>query len=113
MGYALRYANRVDLANMKPHEELCSSRYCLANPGQQYVVFAPQSVKEILLNQPGPHIAGEVTVDLTAVQVGVMVEWLNTASGEVLVGKTVPGGNKRSFESPFNADSVLYLEAVE
>ena len=113
MGYALTYANKLDLAAMMPHEELCSSRYCLVSPGQQYVVFVPLSVGEIALDHSREHIAGEVTVDLTPASGAVTVEWLNTTSGEIIAGKTIPGGSKRTFQSPFKADSVLCLEVVQ
>ena len=41
MGYTLRYARRMDLAQMRPAGEAASTKYCLANPGRQYLVYKP------------------------------------------------------------------------
>ena len=41
----------MNLAEMVPHGELASTDYCLANPGQEYLVYLPEG--------------GEVTVDLS------------------------------------------------
>ena len=40
----LAYANRMDLVAMKPHGEIASSGYCLANPGEEYLVYVPLEV---------------------------------------------------------------------
>ena len=41
MGQARRLAERVNLATMTPHEELASTKYCLANVDQEYLVYLP------------------------------------------------------------------------
>lgn len=38
-----RYAARVDLARMKPRNDLSSTQYCLADPSQNYIVYQPES----------------------------------------------------------------------
>ncbi len=38
MGYTLAFANRLDLAKCLPNNRLASTEYCLANPGQEYLV---------------------------------------------------------------------------
>jgi hypothetical protein len=41
MGVTRRLAERVNLATLVPRPELASSRYCLAHPGQEYLVDLP------------------------------------------------------------------------
>ncbi|MCP4171481.1 MAG: hypothetical protein GY758_11985 [Fuerstiella sp.] len=43
MGHTLSFARRMNLTSMTPHGELASTRFCLANPGEQYVVCFPDS----------------------------------------------------------------------
>ncbi|WP_146531049.1 hypothetical protein [Novipirellula artificiosorum] len=45
MGHALDWSRRVDLAAMTPHTELSSSKYCLANPGVEYLIYCPAGSK--------------------------------------------------------------------
>ena len=52
LGYAVRYAERIELASMTPQDELASTRFCLANPGREYLAYLPRG--------------GEVEVDLRA-----------------------------------------------
>jgi len=42
MGQTRRLAERMNLAAMTPHPELASTRYCLANPGKEYLVYQPK-----------------------------------------------------------------------
>ena len=41
MGITLTYANRMNLSTMRPRGDLASSGYCLANPGEEYLVYVP------------------------------------------------------------------------
>ncbi len=95
MGQTRRIAGSVNLAGMTPHDELASSKYCLANPGQEYLVYLPDG--------------GEVTVDLTSGKQPFMVEWINPRSDVVTNGGIIESGEKRSFKPPFEGDAVLYL----
>jgi hypothetical protein len=96
MGTTLTYANRMNLAAMTPQPSLCSTHFCLANSGAEYLVYQP-SPKTFTLRLP----AGTYHY-----------EWLNPATN--LVGATsamtVPDGNQ-SFTAPFAGDAVLYLHA--
>jgi hypothetical protein len=98
MGYTLSYANRMNLAAMAPHGELCSSEYCLANPvaeGAEYLVYLS---------------AGKsVRVDLSGSPVELFVEWFDPENGTRVDAPKVAGGKPRNFSSPFRRDSVLYL----
>ena len=98
LGYTLRYANRMNLAEMSPRNALASTKYCLANPGAEYLVCLPSG--------------GTVTVDLSASEGALSAEWFDPSNGIVRSGETAAGGGKREFTSPFKGDAVLYLKAV-
>jgi hypothetical protein len=96
MGTTLTYANRMNLVAMTPQPSLCSTHFCLANPGAEYLVYQPYA-KAFTLRLP----AGTY-----------QYEWLNPITN--LMGATatiaVPDGDK-SFIAPFAGDAVLYLHA--
>ena len=95
MGQTRRYAERMNLSAMTPRPELASTRYCLANPGVEYLVYLP---------------AGKtVTVDVSSVKGGIRVEWFDPARGTSNKAGTVPGGGRREFRSPFTGNAALYL----
>ncbi len=57
MGYALDWSRRVDLAAMTPHGELASTKYCLANPGVEYLIYCPAGGKTISVTLPAGRFA--------------------------------------------------------
>jgi hypothetical protein len=95
LGYVKRLADRLDLAEMRPQDELASTKYCLADPGNAYVVFLPGG--------------GKATVSLAGADQGLAVEWLNPSTGETIIADAVAGGADREFNPPFRGDAVLYL----
>jgi hypothetical protein len=95
LGNARSYACKMDLATMVPRNDLASSTYCLANPGQEYLVYLPDG--------------GEVTVDLSAAAGPLRAEWCHPTTGETVEPFAVEGGVKRTFQPPFAGDAVLYL----
>ncbi len=95
MGHTRRLAERVNLAMLVAHPELASTRYCLAHPGREYVVYLPDG--------------GEVTVDLSAASGTIAVQWLHPVEGTTTSGEPVEGGAERTFPSPLSGDAVLYL----
>ncbi|MEX2559196.1 MAG: nitrilase-related carbon-nitrogen hydrolase, partial [Pirellulales bacterium] len=95
LGHSRRVAERVDLAACEPRGELASTQYCLANPGKEYLVYLPEG--------------GEATVDLSAVEGRLAVEWFNPRTGERASGEKVDGGARRTLRAPFDGDAVLYL----
>ncbi len=95
LGYARRFAERMDLARAVPHGELASSGYCLAQPGVEYLVYLPEG--------------GEVTVDLSGGEGSFVAEWFNPGAGEPAGTLTVPGGDQQALTAPFAGDAVLYL----
>ena len=97
MGDTRRYAERMNLAKMTPHAEICSSRYCLANPGEEYLVYLPEG--------------GHVTLDLCAVNGKFSVEWFFPQLGRAIPGgRPLLGGDFAVTTAPFTGDAVLYLE---
>ena len=99
MGDTLRWSRRINLAGMTPRPDLASSRFCLAQPGREYLVYSP--------------FTRSVIVDLSAVETQVVVEWFSPGTGETRLAGTVAGRDSRFLTSPFTGDSVLYLSAVE
>lgn len=100
LGYIRVFADRMDLLAMKPHGELSSSGYALANPSPaepEYLVYLPSKKA--------------VTVDLTAATGTLSVEWFDPSTGSTRSGAAATGGAKRLFSSPFGEDSVLYIRA--
>jgi hypothetical protein len=94
MGHARRLAERLDLAAMTPREDLASTRYCLADPGRQYVVYLPDG--------------GQAEVDLSAAVQPLTVEWIDPRGGTSRAGEPVAGG-KRTLPSPLKGPAVLLL----
>ena len=87
--------NRMNLATLVPRSDLASSKYCLANPGTEYLVYQPK--------------AGEAfSVEL---KVGTYrYEWFDPTSGTVAgEGRVEALGGRHQFEAPFKSPSVLYL----
>ena len=95
MGYALTYANKMNLAAMTPRNELAGTGYCLANPGREYLVY-----------QPAPGAA--FTVDLPAGTYDY--EWSDCESARVnSKGSFTVAGGARRFEAPGRGDWVLHI----
>ena len=95
MGHSLALANRMDLAAMTPRNSLASTKYCLANPGREYLVYLPSG--------------GEVSVDLSAGEELLAVEWFDPRRGKTIEAPGVHGGQQRTFTAPFAGHAVLYL----
>ena len=98
MGQTRELSDRIDMALMLPHPELASTRYCLADPSREYVVYLPEG--------------GRVMVDLSPAPATFAVEWLRpTGAGAAVSGDAIQGGAKRSLQAPFGGDAVLHLTA--
>ena len=99
MGQTRRFSERINLAAMAPRNELASTRYCLARPGQEYVVF-----------QGGN--SGQFRVDLRDAPGALAVEWLDVYRDRTVNAKPVRGGARVVFDTPFPGPAVLYLKAA-
>ncbi len=94
MGYARYLAERMDLAAAVPRSDLASSGYCLAQYGQEYLVYVPEGRK--------------VTVDLG--EEGTFAsEWLDPEQGTLLTGDALTAAGDREVAAPFAGKAVLYL----
>src|SRR5262249_39805212 len=98
MGYTLKYSQLVDLSSMSPSSELCSTGYCLINPGREYLVYLPTG--------------GTVRVDLSAASGSFIASWFSPTTGQTTSGGTVSAGIPILFTSPISGDAVLYLQAM-
>jgi hypothetical protein len=95
LGHTRSYAERMNLAATVPHDELASTKHCLADSGKEYLVYLPAG--------------GEVTVDLSAVSGRLNVEWMRAAEGDISRAEPISGGDRRTLKAPFVGDAVLYL----
>jgi hypothetical protein len=102
MGDTLRYAQKINLIDMEPRDDLSSTGYVLANPDQEYLVLQPSEITEPFTVRLG---VGAYTV-----------EWFSVNRRETKeAGKvTVEIEGSTSFTAPFAEPSpaVLYLKRV-
>ena len=99
MGDTCRYAQRMNLAAMPPRPDLCSTHYCLANPGEEYLIYLPDG--------------GNVTVDLCDAKGAFAVEWFLPVLGRTLPGASpLVGGDYAVTAAPYTGDAVLYLKKL-
>lgn len=96
MGRTRIYARQIDLAINTPQNELSSTKYCLANPGKEYLVYQPDSSKTF-------------SVDLIGGTYNY--EWFNPTTGNVAeMGSLEIDKGLKEFNAPFDGDAVLYLK---
>jgi hypothetical protein len=95
MGQTRTYALRMNLAAMVPHDELASTKHCLADPGCEYLLYLPKG--------------GDTVVDLSMGSGPFRVEWMHPADGKVSTAPGIEGGAKRPMRAPFSGDAVLYI----
>jgi hypothetical protein len=125
MGYTLIYSNKMDLSSMVPRDDLCSTQYCLANPGKEYLVYSANKRNRIVkwINRLNMSrliswitipmgLASTISVDLSASSGPFNLEWLNPENGELIDGGTMIGGKHQILASPFIGDAVLYIKAI-
>jgi hypothetical protein len=90
----------MNLIDMAPHDELSSTRYVLANPGQEYLVLQP-------------HLSAE-PFSITVAPGIYEVEWFNVTTRETLAADDVEieGLAARRMIAPFDGSGpvVLYLK---
>ncbi len=97
MGATLTYANRMDLAAMSPQPSLSSTKYCLADPGREYLIYQPAS--------------GSFAVSVTAAT--YQFEWLRPSDTKIVGSGIVSlSDGSHSFAPPVRGDAVLYLKAA-
>ncbi|MDX1935000.1 MAG: DUF6298 domain-containing protein [Capsulimonadales bacterium] len=96
LGYARQYADRMDLNRCLPHNGLCTSTYCLADPGTEYLFFLPSG--------------GSQGIDLWDAPGNFVGEWRNILTGEVFPVDGLTGGRRHVIGAPFSGSAALYLK---
>jgi hypothetical protein len=100
MGDTLRFAERMNLIQMEPRDDLSSTGYALANPGREYLVLQPSGAAGSLtvLLEPGTYAA----------------EWFGIEGRRTVPGDatTVERSAATSFRPPpeLSGPTVLYLK---
>ncbi len=93
MGYTLEFAKKMDLINMVPDSSLSASKYCLANTGEEYLVYLPEQT--------------ETTLDLSDASGVFDVSWFDTNNGATKTGNAVEAGSKVKLIAPFNTPGAV------
>lgn len=95
------YAEKVNLVMLRPtpHVEDCSTRFCLRNPGVEYLAYQPQEDRAFSLQL----LAGNYAV-----------EWFDVATHQIIASEPIcVEAGSTSFSAPFSqAPAVLYLKAL-
>ena len=98
MGYSRTLANRINLVPMTPRNDLSSTKYCLANPRCEYIVYQPTS------NQPF-----RLKLKVGTYRFG----WFNPRTGKFAdKGKITTKDGEQIFDTPFEGDAVIYLKRL-
>jgi len=90
--------NEMSYWRMTPHNEFVNGSkesYCLAEPGAQYIVYAPNG--------------GEVKLDLSDAQGEYNVRWLDPRTGEHLERPNIQSGGGCTLDAPDGEDWVLFV----
>jgi CubicO group peptidase (beta-lactamase class C family) len=97
MGHTLRYAERMNLAAMRPYKNLASTKYCLANPGVEYLVYKPAS--------------DESTITIKLRSGEYKYEWFSPDQGKIVSKGTIIKADwgEQTFQAPLKGDAVLYI----
>nr|QNO41777.1 hypothetical protein PIKABMHP_00018 [Methanosarcinales archaeon ANME-2c ERB4]QNO42754.1 hypothetical protein BPAOADCO_00018 [Methanosarcinales archaeon ANME-2c ERB4] len=97
MGYIKNFWDNIEFWKMSPDNSLITSgtAYCLANPGNEYVIYLPSG--------------GSATIDLSDATGILDAEWYDPKDGTYHNKRTVTGGGSETFTPPFSGDAVLHI----
>jgi hypothetical protein len=125
IGDILKFVNRINLAAMAPHNDLASARYCLADPGREYLIYLPldhphwteswiASTRffwrfKPLVSELSLWFRRTVTVNLSHASEELSVEWFNPRTAKLITAEKTVGKASRSFKAPFRGEAVLYI----
>lgn len=94
MAWTLNITQSADISSMSPSDTVCSTGYCLVNPGLEYLAYAQ---------------TGGVKVDLSGAKGDFIVTWFVPATGQTISGGTISGGKRVQLAAPVAGDVVLHL----
>jgi len=93
-------ADSIDLTSMVPKSTLVSTEFCLADIGESYLVFLPDTVS--------------VSVNLQEIQGTYESSWFDPINGDISQPELHEGGEILDLRSPFNTENnIVYLRRVE
>ncbi len=97
MGYALQFAERLDLNRCKPVNDLSTTGYCLTNPPSQYLVYQPTAGESLKLKlKKGTYRA----------------EWFDPNTGKTVSNQQVSvTENEMEFSNPVGGEAILFVYA--
>jgi len=98
MGHTLACARKVNLAKLTPQNDLVSTRYCLADPGVQYIVLQPNG--------------GRFTVALPKTPRSYTVTWIDVATGASRDAPPIEAAGATRLAPLFDGPVVLLLKAA-
>ncbi len=95
LGSTLRYARRMDLARTRPDVNAASTKYCLANPGRQYLIYKPGAADAVTVKlEPGRYA----------------YEWFDPVADTCISASTrAATSGETQFGCPVKGDAVLFV----
>jgi hypothetical protein len=100
LGYTLQFARRMDLVAARPTTDVASTKYCLADPGKQYLVYKPGDAHEpvAMKIEPGTY----------------RFAWFDPSTGQqVSDGTKTVADPDAQFSCPVKGEAVLFLTRAE
>jgi Family of unknown function (DUF6298) len=98
MGHTRRLAQKINLAAMTPQNDLASTKYCLAHPGREYLVYQPAGGKEF-------------SVELK--RGTYRFEWFRAVHGAADGDGRIEVEGTHTFKAPFEGEAVLHLKTAQ
>jgi hypothetical protein len=92
----ITYAKRLDLSRVRPRSDLATTGFCLARPGEQYVIYQPQ-------NKP-------FDVSALVARADYLYEWYDCDKNRVLERNRFTCSRETKGFSPLKNKMVLFLE---
>ena len=101
MGRTSRFAERVNLAAMKPAGDIASTKFCMADPGREYLVYQPKGGEAFsVMLKAGSY----------------RCEWFDVAKGTTVSGgsiRVVDGPQRFEAPSDLSEDVALHMKLMD
>src|ERR1051325_5441070 len=89
------YSEIINLASIASSDAVCSTHYCLVNPGNEYLIYLPSGTR--------------LAVDLSTTQQDFLLTWFDPTSGQTIAGNPIAGGAQITVQSPFRGPAMLHM----